>query len=138
MKGLSTLGKHIFLYIAISIIGFIIVSTVCYKIDYKRIYNYYSDRLYLQANEIANEYALDYFSETRLRSIELELHSVSVLNDTRIIFITPSGDVILDTNDSTKDKSNNDEKILYSIEDFDYGDLHGKHDILWNFYKFVK
>ena len=118
MKGLSTLGKHIFLYIAISIIGFIIVSTVCYKIDYKRIYNYYSDRLYLQANEIANEYALDYFSETRLRSIELELHSVSVLNDTRIIFITPSGDVILDTNDSTKDKSNNDEKILYSIEDF--------------------
>ena len=116
MKGLSTLGKHIFLYIAISIIGFIIVSTVCYKIDYKRIYNYYSDRLYLQANEIANEYALDYFSETRLRSIELELHSVSVLNDTRIIFITPSGDVILDTNDSTKDKSNNDEKILYSIE----------------------
>ena len=95
MKGLSTLGKHIFLYIAISIIGFIIVSTVCYKIDYKRIYNYYSDRLYLQANEIANEYALDYFSETRLRSIELELHSVSVLNDTRIIFITPSGDVIL-------------------------------------------
>ena len=133
MKGLSTLGKHIFLYIAISIIGFIIVSTVCYKIDYKRIYNYYSDRLYLQANEIANEYALDYFSEARLRSIELELHSVSVLNDTRIIFITPSGDVILDTNDSTKDKSNNDEKILYSIEDFDYGDLHGKHDILWNF-----
>ena len=126
MKGLSTLGKHIFLYIAISIIGFIIVSTVCYKIDYKRIYNYYSDRLYLQANEIANEYALDYFSETRLRSIELELHSVSVLNDTRIIFITPSGDVILDTNDSTKDKSNNDEKILYSIEDFDYGDASRK------------
>lgn len=137
MKGLSTLGKHIFLYIAISIIGFIIVSTVCYKIDYKRIYSYYSDRLYLQANEIANEYALEYFSETRLRSIELELHSVSVLNDTRIIFITPSGDVILDTNDSTKDKSNNDEKILYSIEDFDYGDLHGKHDILWNFYNLL-
>ena len=137
MKGLSTLGKHIFLYIAISIIGFIIVSTVCYKIDYKRIYSYYSDRLYLQANEIANEYALEYFSETRLRSIELELHSVSVLNDTRIIFITPSGDVILDTNDSTKDKSNNDEKILYSIEDFDYGVLHGKHDILWNFYNLL-
>ena len=109
------------------------MSTVCYKIDYKRIYSYYSDRLYLQANEIANEYALDYFSEARLRSIELELHSISVLNDTRIIFITPSGDVILDTNDSTKDKSNNDEKILYSIEDFDYGDLHGKHDILWTF-----
>lgn len=60
-----------------------------------------------------------------------------MLNDTRIIFITPSGDVILDTNDSTKDKSNNDEKILYSIEDFDYGDLHGKHDILWNFYNLL-
>ena len=36
-----------------------------------------------------------------------------------------------------KDKSNNDEKILYSIEDFDYGDLHGKHDILWNFYNLL-
>lgn len=134
MKGLSTLGKHIFIYISISIISFILVSTVCYRLDYKHVYKYYADRLYLQANEIANEYAFEYFSESRLRTIELQLHSVSVLNDTRILFITPSGDVILDTNDSAKDKSNNEDKILYSIDDFDYGDLKGKHDILWDFY----
>ena len=64
MKGFSTLSKHIFIYIAICVISFILVSTICYKADYKHIYNYYSDRLYLQANEIANEYALDFLAES--------------------------------------------------------------------------
>ena len=133
MKGFSTLSKHIFIYIAICVISFILVSTICYKADYKHIYNYYSDRLYLQANEIANEYALDYLAESKLRRIELEMKSLSTFNDTRIMFITPSGDVILDTKDSSTDKSNED-RILFSINDFDYGDLKGKHDILWDFY----
>ena len=133
MKGFSTLSKHIFIYIAICVISFILVSTICYKADYKRIYNYYSDRLYLQANEIASEYALDYLAESKLRRIELEMKSLSTFNDTRIMFITPSGDVILDTNNSSTDKSNED-RILFSINDFDYGDLKGKHDILWDFY----
>ena len=133
MKGFSTLSKHIFIYIAICVISFILVSTICYKEDYKHIYNYYSDRLYLQANEIANEYALDYLAESKLRRIELEMKSLSTFNDTRIMFITPSGDVILDTNNSSTDKSNED-RILFSINDFDYGDLKGKHDILWDFY----
>ena len=128
MKGFSTLSKHIFIYIAICVISFILVSTICYKADYKHIYNYYSDRLYLQANEIANEYALDYLAESKLRRIELEMKSLSTFNDTRIMFITPSGDVILDTNNSNEDR------ILFSINDFDYGDLKGKHDILWDFY----
>lgn len=133
MKGFSTLSKHIFIYIAICVISFILVSTICYKADYKHIYNYYSDRLYLQANEIANEYALDYLAESKLRRIELEMKSLSTFNDTRIMFITPSGDVILDTNNSSTDKSNED-RIIFSINDFDYGDLKGKHDILWDFY----
>ena len=133
MKGFSTLSKHIFIYIAICVISFILVSTICYKADYKHIYNYYSDRLYLQANEIANEYALDYLAESKLRRIELEMKSLSTFNDTRSMFITPSGDVILDTNNSSTDKSNED-RILFSINDFDYGDLKGKHDILWDFY----
>ena len=133
MKGFSTLSKHIFIYIAICVISFILVSTICYKADYKHIYNYYSDRLYLQANEIANEYALDYLAESKLRRIELEMKSLSTFNDTRIMFITPSGDVILDSNNSSTDKSNED-RILFSINDFDYGDLKGKHDILWDFY----
>lgn len=133
MKGFSTLSKHIFIYIAICVISFILVSTICYKADYKHIYNYYSDRLYLQANEIANEYALDYLAESKLRRIELEMKSLSTFNDTRIMFITPSGDVILDTNNSSTDKSYED-RILFSINDFDYGDLKGKHDILWDFY----
>lgn len=133
MKGFSTLSKHIFIYIAICVISFILVSTICYKADYKHIYNYYSYRLYLQANEIANEYALDYLAESKLRRIELEMKSLSTFNDTRIMFITPSGDVILDTNNSSTDKSNED-RILFSINDFDYGDLKGKHDILWDFY----
>lgn len=133
MKGFSTLSKHIFIYIAICVISFILVSTICYKADYKHIYNYYSDRLYLQANEIANEYALDYLAESKLRRIELEMKSLSTFHDTRIMFITPSGDVILDTNNSSTDKSNED-RILFSINDFDYGDLKGKHDILWDFY----
>ncbi len=134
MKGLNTLGKHIFLYIGISIISFIMVSTVCYRIDYNHIYKYYSNRLYLQANEVANEYALEYFSQTRLRSIELELSTLSVLNDTRILFITPAGSVILDTDNIAKDNSNNEDRELYAIDEFDYGELKGQHDILWDFH----
>ena len=49
------------------------------------------------------------------------------------MFITPSGDVILDTNNSSTDKSNED-RILFSIIDFDFGDLKCKLVILWDFY----
>ncbi|MFR4338273.1 MAG: hypothetical protein ACLT33_09765 [Lachnospira pectinoschiza] len=52
------------------------------------------------------------------------MKSLSTFNDTRIMFITPSVDVILDTNNSSTDKSNED-RILFSINDFDYGDLKG-------------
>ena len=34
LKGFSTLSKHIFIYIAICVISFILVSTICYKADF--------------------------------------------------------------------------------------------------------
>jgi len=39
--------------------------------------------------------------------------------------------LILTTVPRTK---SNEDRILFSINDFDYGDLKGKHDILWDFY----
>ena len=49
-----------FLYIAVAIVSFIAVTTICYKHDYNKVYNYYSDALYQQATEISSEYGTDF------------------------------------------------------------------------------
>ena len=95
----NLLTKYLFVYAAIALLGFLGVTFISYRIDYAKVYNYYTDALYKQALSISSEYADDYFSEEHLRIVETELRTVALLNDTRIMFIDTAGNIILDTAD---------------------------------------
>lgn len=127
----NMLSKFIAVYISVAIIGFIAVSFICYRIDYKKVYQSYSDALYSQANDISKRYGKDYFSSEHLSTINAQLETISKLNDTRIMFIDPTGDVLLDTGFKG---TPSDDNILYTIDDFDYSNLNGKHSQFSDFY----
>ena len=127
----NMLTKQIFLYIAVAIASFIAVTTICYKRDYNKVYNYYSDNLYQQATEISVEYGTDFLAANRMPAIRTNLNILSHLNNTRIMFIEPEGKVLLDTGYSGKASQDD---CLYVVEDFDYGSLNGEHSHLGNFF----
>ena len=111
----NMLTKQIFLYIAVAIVSFIAVTTICYKHDYNKVYNYYSDALYQQATEISSEYGTDFLESNRMPAIRTNLSIISHLNGTRIMFVEPNGKVLLDT--SYTGKASQDD-CLYEIEEF--------------------
>ena len=69
----NLLTKYLFVYAAVALLGFLGVTFISYRIDYAKVYNYYTDALYKQALSISSEYADDYFSEEHLRIVETEL-----------------------------------------------------------------
>ena len=127
----NMLIKQILLYIAVAITSFAAVTTICYRCDYNRIYNYYSNNLYQQATEISVEYGTDFLASNRMPAIRTNLNILSHLNNTRIMFIEPEGKVLLDTGYTHKASK---EDCLYEVEDFDYGSLNGEHSHLGNFF----
>ncbi|MFR4337518.1 MAG: hypothetical protein ACLT33_05215 [Lachnospira pectinoschiza] len=42
----NMLTKQITLYIIIAVVGFIAVTTICFRHDYNKVYDYYSEVLY--------------------------------------------------------------------------------------------
>ena len=127
----NMLTKQITLYIIIAVVGFIAVTTICFRHDYNKVYDYYSEVLYQQANEIAGTFAKDTLTPEYLSDIEADLKIVSELNHTRIMFVSPFGDVMLDTGFSGTADSNG---YLYELKDFDYGRLKGAHTQTGDFY----
>ena len=127
----NMLTKQITLYIIIAVVGFIAVTTICFRHDYNKVYDYYSEVLYQQANEIAGTFAKDTFTPEYLSDIEADLKIVSELNHTRIMFVSPFGDVMLDTGFSGTADFNG---YLYELKDFDYGRLKGAHTQTGDFY----
>ena len=85
----NMLIKQILLYIVVAITSFAAVTTICYRCDYNRIYNYYSNNLYQQATEISVEYGTDFLASNRMPAIRTNLNILSHLNNTRIMFIEP-------------------------------------------------
>ena len=94
---MNLLSKFIFIYICIAVLGFLAVAFISRKIDYKSVYEEQTETMYREAVNISYKYAPLYFSNDNLRVIESELETVSTLSNTRIMFITKDGDVILDT-----------------------------------------
>lgn len=127
----NLLMKHLFVYFAVAILGFVGVTFISYRMDYTKVYDYYSDALYRQALSISSEYAADYFSEEHLRIVETELKTVALLNDTRIMFIDTSGNIILDT---AYEAEHITKEVLYTINDFDYTSLGTDHTQCGDFY----
>ena len=127
----NMLTKQITLYIIIAVVGFIAVTTICFRHDYNKVYDYYSEVLYQQANEIAGTFAKYTLTPEYLSDIEADLKIVSELNHTRIMFVSPFGDVMLDTGFSGTADFNG---YLYELKDFDYGRLKGAHTQTGDFY----
>lgn len=128
---LNLITKFLCIYIAISILGFIGVSSIIYRIDYNNVHEEEEDNLYRQAVSIAQEFAPDYFNNERLKLINLELKTISKLNESRIMFIDMSGNVILDTGYANGADENG---VLYNIEDFNFDSLGAAHSTIGNFY----
>ena len=133
---MNLLSKFIFIYICIAVLGFLAVTFVSYRIDYKSVYEEQTEDMYRQAVNISYKYAPEYFSNENLRTIESELETVSSLNNTRIMFINTDGGVILDTgyNDSAEFLQNEEEislsdteGVLYEINDFNMNDLGSRY-----------
>jgi signal transduction histidine kinase len=131
---MNLLSKFIFIYICIAVLGFLAVTFVSYRIDYKSVYEEQTETMYREAVNISYKYASTYFSDENLRTIESELQTVSTLNGTRIMFIKPNGDVVLDTEcdssfstDFVDDNENlevsDTDGVLYSIADFNTDNL---------------
>ncbi|MDO5402529.1 MAG: HAMP domain-containing sensor histidine kinase [Eubacteriales bacterium] len=131
---LNLLSKYILIYIGITIIGFISISTIIYNIDYQKIYQTWSSLMYHQANSIASEFAPDYFSNGHVKIIQTELKTVAQLNQSRIMFIDSNGNVFLDTGSEKSLENNQEETFLYNIPDFDYSVLGNSHSSVGNFY----
>ncbi|MGN0317155.1 MAG: ATP-binding protein [Lachnospira sp.] len=127
----SMLQKHITIYLTVALLSLVAVSFACYRIDYKKVYDYYTDVLYSEATEIADTYARVYLNDTNLATAKRELTVIANVEGITILFIKPNGDVIMDTSYSGRSK---DDGILYSVEDFDYGSLNGAHSDSSTFY----
>ncbi len=127
----NLLTKYIIIYILVAVIGFAAVTFIGYRIDYNKVLDSCTDELYDEANSIAEQYAAEYFSNEKLRIIERHLSIISKLGQTRIIFVSPNGDVILDT---ALAKTEGKAEVLYTIEDFNYADMGSKYYQLGNFY----
>lgn len=123
--------KFLCIYLLVAVLGFAGVSFLIYKIDYNSVYKKETDNMYRQAVSIAGEFAPNYFSNERLRAIQIELKTISKLNESRIMFIDMSGNVILDTGY----KGNlNDEGILYRIPNFNLDNMGAAHSTIGYFY----
>jgi signal transduction histidine kinase len=134
MKKMNLLSKFIFIYICIAVLGFLAVTFVSYRIDYKSVYEEQTETMYREAVNISYKYASTYFNDENLRTIESELQTVSTLNGTRIMFIKPNGDVVLDTeydsafnigfvDDNENLETSDTDGVLYSIADFNTDNL---------------
>lgn len=85
----NLLTKYLFVYAAVALLGFLGVTFISYRIDYAKVYNYYTDALYKQALSISSEYADDYFSGEHLRIVETELRTVACSTIHALCLSTP-------------------------------------------------
>lgn len=141
---LNLLSKFIFIYICIAVMGFLAVAFISRKIDYKSVYEEQTETMYREAINISYKYAPTYFNSENLRLVESELETVSTLSNTRIMFIKPDGEVILDTEYTSYDTafiednenltSDPSDDILYIIKDFNIDNLGSEYYQSGNFY----
>lgn len=130
----NLLTKYIFIYVSVAIIGFVGVTVISYKIDYNRVYSEQTENMYRQAVSIAAEFAPDYFSNDKLKLIQLELHTITELDHSRIMFVDMDGNVILDTQYNNMNEEVDENGILYTINNFDVSKLGTNHSMNGNFY----
>jgi len=109
----NLLSKFIIIYIFIIIIGFGSISSISYGINNRNLTENTVDSMSKEAYDIAKRYTDSDFTKENLKSIKVALSTISILSNTRIMFITPEGDILLDTgSDIILDNT-------YLLKDFD-------------------
>lgn len=106
--------KLIIAYIMFFIFGFIVVSTFTSSMTQDHLTREKAEKLYEEANLIANTYASDlYNNQTSLDAVKKQLDALGMYLEARIWIINPSGRLILETG---KDIDISEENI---VENFD-------------------
>lgn len=111
---ISIFKKFLLLYIFVGCIGFILISNICYSLDYRAIIESRTEQIYNQAVSISKDYASTYFSDEKIRLIRSEMITVASASGERIMFIDTDGNILMDTSrDITGQNS-------VRLNDFDY------------------
>lgn len=102
----SLLLKYLIAYILVSATALVLIFTVGSKLIYNRIIDGTSRRLYSEINRVANDASMKRISdEESLQQTMSMLETLADYEDARILYITETGTVLLDTaqdTDSTK------------------------------------
>lgn len=111
---LSIFKKFLLLYFVVGLIGFVLITYICYSLDYRELISSKTEEMYMQAVSISRDYANSYFTDEKVRLIRSEMSTIANASNERIMFITPDGTVVMDT-------AHNELPEYHAlIEDFDY------------------
>ena len=111
---ISIFKKFLLLYIFVGCIGFILISNICYSLDYRAIIESRTEQMYNQAVSISKDYASSYFSDEKIRLIRSEMITVASASGERIMFIDTDGNILMDTSRDITDQNS------VRLNDFDY------------------
>lgn len=110
----SIFKKFLILYFVVGLIGFVLITYICYSLDYREMISSKTEEMYMQAVSISKDYANSYFTDEKVLLIRSEMQTVAKASNERIMFITTDGTVIMDT------AHNEIPEYHAVIEDFDY------------------
>lgn len=127
----NLLSKFIILYFFIVILGFWSVSILSYSISYRSTTEKTAESMYKEAIDISGKYAGTYLNSDNLETIKDELYTVSLLTNTRIMFINTKGYVIMDTGSEETSLES-----PYYLESFDSSLTGSKYFQIGYFYNF--
>lgn len=126
----SIFKKFILLYALVGVIGFLLITYICYSIDYHALLSEYQSQMHQKAVNISKDYANSYFSNEKLRLIETEMNTVAHATGEQIIFLDTTGRILIDTNRPDIIKKN------VKIENFDYTVMGNNYFQTGDFYKY--
>ena len=126
----NLLSKFIIVYLVVIIVGFGSMSSISYNINNRNLTENKVEALSKEAIEIAKKYNDNSFTDEYLKSIKVGLSTISTLSDVRIMFINPSGSILLDTGSDISPEN------TYSLQDFDSTLTGSKYYQTGSFYGF--
>ena len=124
--------KILLIYFLVAAAGFFCFAFISYLINYKVLFDQYSENLYREAINISNTYGNSLFNDEKntRTNVYTELDHISSINGFRTILIKTDGNVSYDSSThSPKDSS-----PLYRIAGFDSTRLGGEHVWMGDFY----
>ncbi len=123
-------------YLIYGVVAFLIICTFSQRLITNHIEKQEASNLYREASVIASDYASEYFdSSMSLDDFQNHMKIVSGYMDAKIWVISPSGEVLMDSDDPSigKSMSDNDTDPVI-IEGFDVADFGSSYYMIGDFY----